>query len=164
MGVHRKTFAHQYCFIPKAKNIVLSYMRKQIGDGSSTLFWFNIWMGCSSLKALYPRLFLLSTNPSTSMGFFLGMVLIVFGALLRSTISSPIMYWSSKNSSVFLVKYLFMRIGTINLYGPRNKVVFFPPSNHLLMNSTKPLLTSQQLILRKREGGWFLTGLKSLCD
>ncbi|GJT14808.1 hypothetical protein Tco_0873514 [Tanacetum coccineum] len=35
---------------------------KQVGDGSSTRFWLDVWLGNSALKEAFPRLFLLETN------------------------------------------------------------------------------------------------------
>ncbi|GJR02297.1 putative RNA-directed DNA polymerase, eukaryota, reverse transcriptase zinc-binding domain protein [Tanacetum coccineum] len=37
---------------------------KKIGDGCSTYFWSENWIGGSPLKLLYPRLYLLETSPS----------------------------------------------------------------------------------------------------
>lgn len=37
-------------------------MTQRLGDGRDALFWEGAWAGNSSLKALFPRLFLLSTN------------------------------------------------------------------------------------------------------
>ncbi|GJX19529.1 RNA-directed DNA polymerase, eukaryota, reverse transcriptase zinc-binding domain protein [Tanacetum coccineum] len=35
---------------------------KQVGDGSSTRFWLDVWLGNSALKEAFPRLFLPETN------------------------------------------------------------------------------------------------------
>ena len=58
------------------KKFVLSCVRKGVGDGSSTLFWHDLWVGDSTLKALFPRLFLLAHNPNSTvatMGFWDGL-------------------------------------------------------------------------------------------
>lgn len=35
---------------------------KQVGDGSSTRFWHDVWLGNSALKNAFPRIYLLETN------------------------------------------------------------------------------------------------------
>ncbi|GKD04387.1 putative RNA-directed DNA polymerase, eukaryota, reverse transcriptase zinc-binding domain protein [Tanacetum coccineum] len=41
-----------------------SIFKKKIGNGCNTLFWHDNWLGGSNLKATFPRLFHLETNPS----------------------------------------------------------------------------------------------------
>ena len=45
---------------PHAKNLASLQIRKQIGDGSHTLFWHDLWVGVKPLKSECPRLFRLS--------------------------------------------------------------------------------------------------------
>nr|GFA65069.1 RNA-directed DNA polymerase, eukaryota [Tanacetum cinerariifolium] len=42
--------------------IPLSFLRKQVCNGMSTKFWHDVWIGDSSLKTKFPRIFLLSSN------------------------------------------------------------------------------------------------------
>ena len=45
------------------KNIIpLSTMRKRIGNGASTRFWTDIWVGNLNLKYRFPRVFALEMN------------------------------------------------------------------------------------------------------
>ncbi|GJY56796.1 putative RNA-directed DNA polymerase [Tanacetum coccineum] len=41
-----------------------SIFKKKIGDGCSTRFWLDTWLGGSPLKDTFPRLFWLDSNPS----------------------------------------------------------------------------------------------------
>ncbi|GJR03016.1 reverse transcriptase domain-containing protein [Tanacetum coccineum] len=41
-----------------------SIFKKKIGDGCSTRFWLDTWLGGSPLKDTFPRLFRLDSNPS----------------------------------------------------------------------------------------------------
>lgn len=57
------------------KPLVATCVGKRVGNGSSTLFWHDLWVENSPLKITFPRLFLLSTIPNSliiSMGFWNG--------------------------------------------------------------------------------------------
>ena len=45
---------------------LFSFCKKKVGDGKSTLFWDDIWLGDSSLKVQFPRVYALETDKSTS--------------------------------------------------------------------------------------------------
>lgn len=55
---------------PITKPLALSGIRKKVGNGTNTKFWFDIWLGDSPLKNLFPRLFLLASI--SSLGFWEG--------------------------------------------------------------------------------------------
>ena len=58
-----------------AKNLTLHNTRKQVGAGSHTLFWEDLWVGDSTLANQFPRLFRLNSNPHgmvDSFGFWEG--------------------------------------------------------------------------------------------
>ncbi|XP_071718269.1 uncharacterized protein [Rutidosis leptorrhynchoides] len=44
----------------------LTSFEKTIGDGSSTSFWYDNWIGNNSLRVMFPRLFRLENNPNIS--------------------------------------------------------------------------------------------------
>ncbi|GKC73941.1 RNA-directed DNA polymerase, eukaryota, reverse transcriptase zinc-binding domain protein [Tanacetum coccineum] len=53
--------------VKKLKNIgidLLSSIHKNLGNGSGTLFWEDVWRGETNLKSLYPRLFALMSSKS----------------------------------------------------------------------------------------------------
>lgn len=50
----------------ETKEILKIGSRKVIGDGDSTFFWHDIWIGNSPLKDIFPRLFLISSLPMAS--------------------------------------------------------------------------------------------------
>lgn len=60
MGVPWKNICSSLLLYLNAKTIALSRVRKGLGDGSSTLFWHDFWVGVSPLNILFPSLFLLS--------------------------------------------------------------------------------------------------------
>jgi len=41
---------------------LLSFCKKKISDGKSTRFWDDIWLGDSSLKVQFPRVYALETD------------------------------------------------------------------------------------------------------
>ena len=43
---------------------IFSFCKKKIGDGKSTLFWDDIWLGDSSLKVQFPRVYALESDKS----------------------------------------------------------------------------------------------------
>ena len=43
---------------------LFSFCKKKVGDGKSTLFWDDIWLGDSSLKVQFPRVYALETDKS----------------------------------------------------------------------------------------------------
>ena len=43
---------------------LLSFCKKKIGDGKSTRFWDDIWLGDSSLKVQFPRIYELERDKS----------------------------------------------------------------------------------------------------
>ena len=45
---------------------LFSFCKKKVGDGKSTLFWDDIWLGDSSLKVQFPRVYALETDKSIS--------------------------------------------------------------------------------------------------
>ncbi|KAL9683503.1 hypothetical protein QQ045_015325 [Rhodiola kirilowii] len=50
-------------------------LKLKLGNGSSTSFWHDVWLGDKSIKAQYPKLFLLAINNSASvreMGSWMG--------------------------------------------------------------------------------------------
>ncbi|GKA99959.1 RNA-directed DNA polymerase, eukaryota, reverse transcriptase zinc-binding domain protein [Tanacetum coccineum] len=51
---------HEKGFIP------LSSMQRRVNNGISTKFWYDTWVGSSSLKQQFPRLFRLSLNKDAS--------------------------------------------------------------------------------------------------
>ena len=58
-----------------ARHIATHKIRKNIGDGSNTMFWHDIWVGEHPIKEVCPRLFLLSLSPNalvSSCGFWDG--------------------------------------------------------------------------------------------
>ena len=55
---------------PIAKTFSLSKTRKKIGDGASTSFWHEIWLGPSPLKTQFPRLFSISSGQNASIAMF----------------------------------------------------------------------------------------------
>lgn len=60
-----------------AYQIATHMIRKNIGDGSSTMFWHDVWVGEHPLKEVCPRLFLLSLSPNalvSSCGFWDGQI------------------------------------------------------------------------------------------
>lgn len=60
---------------PSSKDIISKGIRKRVGNGLGTLFWEDLWIGDSTLKSRFPRLFLLAPFHRTSvasMGFWNG--------------------------------------------------------------------------------------------
>ena len=58
---------------PKAKNLLLTGTRSQVGNGKSTLFWYDRWLDNRILKSEFPSLFRKSARPLAtieSMGFW----------------------------------------------------------------------------------------------
>ena len=45
---------------------LFSFCKKKVGDGKSTLFWDDIWLGDSSLKVQFSRVYALETDKSAS--------------------------------------------------------------------------------------------------
>ncbi|GLT51984.1 hypothetical protein SLA2020_253520 [Shorea laevis] len=50
----------------RAKTCFIDAFPKQIGDGAKTNFWFDVWLGSSSFKLEFPRLYNLSLNKEMS--------------------------------------------------------------------------------------------------
>lgn len=48
---------------PATRTMLASNIIRRVGNDFKTLFWFDIWLGNSPLKIVFPRLFLLSSNP-----------------------------------------------------------------------------------------------------
>ena len=61
---------------PQTNSLIMQGIRKKVGNGSSSLFWHDCWVGENPLKLYCPRLFLLSTSPNAtiaSLGFWDGL-------------------------------------------------------------------------------------------
>lgn len=60
---------------PEAKQLALHGPRKKLGNGITTLFWHDLWLGPTPLKILMPRLFSIATHKLAtvhSLGFWDG--------------------------------------------------------------------------------------------
>ena len=59
----------------EAKSIVVNGVRKNIGNGASSLFWHDSWLDKTPLKSLFPRLYSIAINQNASvasLGFWEG--------------------------------------------------------------------------------------------
>ena len=45
---------------------LLSHMKKKVGNGMNTLFWFDVWLTDIPLMQLYPRIFALECNKNST--------------------------------------------------------------------------------------------------
>lgn len=55
---------------PPAHDLVRSKIRRNVGNGSKILFWHEIWLGPSPLKAQFPRLYKISSLPNAPISSF----------------------------------------------------------------------------------------------
>ena len=51
---------------PPSKMLLLSSIRKKIGNGLNSFFWHDSWIGHAPLKSICPRLFLISSHKNAS--------------------------------------------------------------------------------------------------
>lgn len=128
------------------KTLILSCVRKGVGDGSSTLFWHDLWVGDSTLKALYPRLCLLTLNPNSTvatMGFWDGLIWTWTMTWRRDLRSRDLDELDSLMGT--LIESHLIQGTKISSYGrPTNRV--FSPSNRYLRNLTRIPRISRQSI------------------
>lgn len=74
-GVHGKEFAPQFFNNNDAQPLVLSKVRRWVGNGVLTLFWKDIWAFDVPFINMFPRLFSITTNKQASvasLGFWDG--------------------------------------------------------------------------------------------
>lgn len=70
-GICATILKHQH-----TRSFPLAKIRKRVGNGTNTFFWYDTWVGDAPLKCVCPRLFILSTDQQSTVasnGFWDGL-------------------------------------------------------------------------------------------